>query len=510
VATHDYVIANGTGAAVRSDLNGALAAIVSQNSSATEPSPTYAYQRWADTTAGVMKMRNGANSAWISLYELDGTFLASDISLAAGSAAAPSLFFTGDTNTGIYSPGADQIGIATGGTARITVDGSGNVNIDSGTFYVDAANNRVGIGTTSPSNKLHLSTAGTSYLQIENTTASNNFYVGNSAGSGVFELTGSNQFKFISNSSDRVVIDSSGKLLVGTSSGSGTNLLQIQGSTAGSAGVGGIALRRGVAPSGMGEGSIMGYLDFGPNDGGIGCQIVGIADGTQGTNDYPGRLVFSTTADGASTPTERMRITNGGALKASLAGTYDNAAGAYHELRTNGSNDWIAYFTQTTASSPNGVVIKYSGAAPNGTANTFLYCEDTVGVKAAIRSNGGLANFSANDANLSDRNAKKDISAAADTWDCLKQWEIVNYRYKDQPDDADLNLGVIAQQVAESCPEVITIFQEAKEATDETPAKEERLGVKEQQMMWMAIKALQEAQLRIETLEVEVAALKAS
>jgi hypothetical protein len=150
VATHDYVIANGTGAAVRSDLNGALAAIVSQNSSATEPSPTYAYQRWADTTAGVMKMRNGANSAWISLYELDGTFLASDISLAAGSAAAPSLFFTGDTNTGIYSPGADQVGISTGGASRIVVDASGNVNIDSNTFYVDAANNRVGVGTTTP------------------------------------------------------------------------------------------------------------------------------------------------------------------------------------------------------------------------------------------------------------------------------------------------------------------------------------------------------------------------
>jgi hypothetical protein len=90
----------------------------------------------------------------------------------------------------------------------------------------------------------------------------------------------------------------------------------------------------------------------------------------------------------------------------------------------------------------------------------------------------------------------------ADTWDCIKEWEIVNYRYKDQPDDADLNLGVIAQQVAESCPEVITVFEEAK---DDQP---EKLGVKEQQMYWMAIKALQEAQTRIETLEAEVAALK--
>ena len=64
----------------------------------------YAYMLWADTTAGIMKMRNGANSAWISLWELDGTFIATDISLSAGTAGAPSLYFTGDTNTGIYSP----------------------------------------------------------------------------------------------------------------------------------------------------------------------------------------------------------------------------------------------------------------------------------------------------------------------------------------------------------------------------------------------------------------------
>ena len=82
----------------------------------------------------------------------------------------------------------------------------------------------VGIGTTSPSNLLHLSAAGTSYLQIQNTSAGNNFYVGNSGGTGIFELTGSNQFKFISNSSDRVVIDTSGRLLVGTSSASSTNI----------------------------------------------------------------------------------------------------------------------------------------------------------------------------------------------------------------------------------------------------------------------------------------------
>jgi hypothetical protein len=150
-----------------------------------------------------------------------------------------------------------------------------------------------------------------------------------------------------------------------------------------------------------------------------------------------------------------------------------------------------------------GVLALYYDGQPNNTNDRFLSCLDNNGgtARCHIQSNGGIANFQANNSNLSDLRTKKDISPAVNTWDCLKEWEIVNYRYKDQPDDAALNLGVIAQQVAESCPEVVTVFQEEKEATETEPAQEERLGVKEQQMMWIAIKALQEAQLRIETLE---------
>ena len=150
MAQHDYVIANGTGAAVRSDLNAGFAAIVSQNSGATAPSTTYAYQSWADTSAGVMKMRNGANNAWISLYELDGTFLAGDISLSAGAAATPSLFFTGDTNTGIYSPGADQLAVSTGGVQRINIEPDGDININVNNVFYDATNNRLGLNTATP------------------------------------------------------------------------------------------------------------------------------------------------------------------------------------------------------------------------------------------------------------------------------------------------------------------------------------------------------------------------
>ena len=48
---HDGVIANASGAAVRADLNNALAALITNSSGATSPATTYAFQFWADTTA---------------------------------------------------------------------------------------------------------------------------------------------------------------------------------------------------------------------------------------------------------------------------------------------------------------------------------------------------------------------------------------------------------------------------------------------------------------------------
>ena len=72
MATHDYVLDNATGANFRADLNLALAAIVSNNSNSSAPSTTYAYQWWADTTANILKIRNSANDAWISLFTLAG------------------------------------------------------------------------------------------------------------------------------------------------------------------------------------------------------------------------------------------------------------------------------------------------------------------------------------------------------------------------------------------------------------------------------------------------------
>jgi hypothetical protein len=63
------------------------------------------------------------------------------------------------------------------------------------------------------------------------------------------------------------------------------------------------------------DGEVLGALNFNGSDGTDyipAAQILVEVDGTPGTNDMPGRLVFNTTADGAATTSERMRITNAG------------------------------------------------------------------------------------------------------------------------------------------------------------------------------------------------------
>jgi len=141
VATHDYVIANGTGAAVRSDLNDALAAIVSNNSSSTAPATTYAYQWWADTTTGLLKQRNAANSAWITI----GTLASTNLGLASLTGAT----FTGDvilgTTTALELPDG-----TTGQRPGSPVNGMIRYNTTLSTFegYKNAAWGAIGGGAT--------------------------------------------------------------------------------------------------------------------------------------------------------------------------------------------------------------------------------------------------------------------------------------------------------------------------------------------------------------------------
>lgn len=71
MAQHDYNIANQTAPNFRSDLNNALNAIVTTNASTTPLSTTFGCMLWYDATNNTIKMRNEANTGWISLMTLD-------------------------------------------------------------------------------------------------------------------------------------------------------------------------------------------------------------------------------------------------------------------------------------------------------------------------------------------------------------------------------------------------------------------------------------------------------
>jgi len=95
----DYVLANQSGANFRSELNTILAAIVSQNSGATAPTTTYAYQLWIDggVSPALLKIRNAANDAWITI----GDVTAANLGLLPSTTAASTyLALAGGTVTG--------------------------------------------------------------------------------------------------------------------------------------------------------------------------------------------------------------------------------------------------------------------------------------------------------------------------------------------------------------------------------------------------------------------------
>jgi hypothetical protein len=93
------------------------------------------------------------------------------------------------------------------------------------------------------------------------------------------------------------------------------------------------------------------------------ASISAVVDGTPGTNDMPGRLVFSTTADGASSPTERMRITSAGNV----------VAGGSAALATTATNGFL--YVPTCAGLPTGTPTTITGMAPIvvDTTNNKLY-----------------------------------------------------------------------------------------------------------------------------------------
>jgi hypothetical protein len=392
------------------------------------------------------------------------------------------------------------------GSERMRIDSSGNV----------------GIGTSSPSSRLHVKGGSLTTEHGSPSTGTCQFNINCENNSQVtlsYDDQGHISFGTASapaaqtGFSEKVRIDSSGRLLVGTSSASNQNnaggasareakayifnanattteriSLAINSGSANASGAS-INLNKTRATTDthtvVQSGDLLGEIRFQGSDGTYyvqGARIEAAVDGTPGSQDMPGRLVFSTTADGASSPTERMRIKNYGQIY-----TYVDSPNAF------------AVGTSASTSATNACIYLQAGA-------TGI---DTGTITFRVQCNGDVDNTNNSYGAISDVKLKENIVDANSQWSDIKSIQVRNYNYKEETGFAThTQIGVIAQEIESVSPGLVTDTPDVgNDGNDlDTTTKSVNYSV----LYMKAVKALQEAMDRIETLEAKVAALEAS
>jgi hypothetical protein len=267
--------------------------------------------------------------------------LVNDDTSGAGSTIQFKNFYNSALISSTSNPGFSQ-----GGTLRLqTFNGNGVLN----TGLAMDNQGRVGIGTTGPSAPLHVlnssggeiraaSSAGAELTIWEGGGVSGNpdttrIGVGRNNTSLIFQNTSGparNAFAIgtsgavpliLSTSNlERARIDSSGRLLVGTSTASVTATQILQGNSGAASGNGKLIFARGTTSPADGLG--LGEIAFSDSSHSSSVTILATRDGGTWTSgaSQPTRLVFSTTSNSASSPTERLRITSAGVLQIADAG----------------------------------------------------------------------------------------------------------------------------------------------------------------------------------------------
>ena len=274
----------------------------------------------------------------------------------------------------------DTVIISAGQTERLRIDSTG----------------LVGVGTSSPGANIHLANNASPAIYIQSTSAATNSFgelrFGNGTGNTsalsslksyrlaasnastalAFETTNSSGTK-----SEAMRIDSSGRLLVGTPTSITNSNPYTNQKTIELVDTGTVRSILGRDDSTVSGGVNIGAIDWYGN-GGDGttwekvASIMAEADGTHATGDKPSRLVFSTTASGASAPTERLRIDSTGLVKMYGQVTVNNISPFFSSSLTVNSN----------------IAVRSLDAATS--ANIHLVSSSNHGV-AEIRANGNNA-----------------------------------------------------------------------------------------------------------------------
>jgi len=207
----------------------------------------------------------------------------------------------------------------------------------------------------------------------------------------------------------------------------------------------------------------------------------------------------SGTAGNAITFTQAMTLDASGNFR------LGNTSGGTRRMQVESASANFTIGAYNTNGTPYGFYVEYS-TSPNSTANQFFQAVDSTATKMELRSNGGIANYSANNVNLSDRREKINFAPAGSYLDKICAIPVQTFNYIDQnmEDDPGLTLGVIAQDVQAVAPELVMESNWASK--DEEPNM--RLSIYQTDLQYALMKCIQEQQALIVSMREEIEALK--
>ncbi len=328
--------------------------------------------------------------------------------------------------------------------------------------------------------------------------------------------TGSDgRFVVTTEGTERLRVDSSGRLLVGTSTAPTTTAsrLTLQGNSANASFGANLNMQCGATnPTANYD---LGTIFFGDGNSSLGASISALTDGLWGSSDYPGRLVFSTTADGASSPTTRFVIYNDG--NAGFPTQYSPTVDARLSVTGKTNNDATKYclslFTQNTTPI---LYMRNDGGMVTATDPTHTtggpYNNTTASAANLFVSSAGLFQRS-----TSSIKYKIDVEDLQDQYaDAVLNVRPVWYRSTCAEDNRKWGWwGFIAEEVAEIDPRLVhwktqqTRFdEETQSSVTETLETPEPEGVAYDRFVPHLINLIKRQQQAIETLEAKVAALE--
>jgi hypothetical protein len=232
--------------------------------------------------------------------------------------------------------------------------------------------------------------------------------------------------------------------------------------------------------------------------------ILGQYDGSQGGLDIRTSSNYIVLSDGDGNP--RGIFDGNGTFLVGATARNTIVSSATKFVASTSGQDYGALVENTNASNAFGVIIKYTAVSPNNGTAAFIYAEDSTAQRLSVRSNGGVWNYSANNANLSDSREKTNVNPAGNYLNKICAIPVRTYNYIDQnlEEDDGLTLGVFAQDVQAVAPELVS---ESNWGTEEEPKM--RLSIYQTDLQYALMKCIQEQQALIQDLTTRLAALEA-